>query len=187
MKWIVNDAVHLSEFDARDKAALIEHLNDQDIHAKLLRVPYPYTAGDADEWLEIVAKRTQQQGRPVNFAIRDRGGVLIGGCGYNDIDVGKSHKAELGYWLAKSRWGQGIMSDVVRRLCRYGFEELGLVKVTAHVFTGNPASARVLEKCGFVREGLLRQHFKKGGDLLDVWLYANFAPSSPEKSTEIAP
>ena len=73
------------------------------------------------------------------------------------------------------------MADVVRRYCRHGFEQLGLVKITAHVFIDNQASARVLEKCGFIREGLLHKHFKKDGNLLDVWLYANFAS---EKSTE---
>src|SRR5262245_59279986 len=181
MKIIVNDSIHLSEIAPSDKAALVEHLNDREIHSRLLHVPHPYTVKDADEWLERVAKNTQQQGQPVNFAIRERDATLIGGIGYNDIEVGKSHRAELGYWLAKSHWGRGIMADVVRRYCRHGFEQLGLAKITAHAFIDNPASARVLEKVGFVRECLLHKHFRKDDKLLDVWLYANFAS---EKSTE---
>jgi RimJ/RimL family protein N-acetyltransferase len=57
-------------------------------------------------------------------------------------------------------------------VCQHAFEEFGLVKIIAHVSTMNPASARVLEKCGFVREGLLRKHFLKDGQFLDVRLFA---------------
>jgi len=58
-----------------------------------------------------------------------------------------------------------------RRVCGHAFEEFGLVKITAHVFPHNPASARVLEKCGFQQEGFLRQHFLKDGRFIDVRLF----------------
>ena len=64
------------------------------------------------------------------------------------------------------------MTAVVQRLCQHAFAEFGLVKVTAHVFSHNPASARVLEKCGFQEEGFLRKHFLKGGQFLDARLFA---------------
>jgi ribosomal-protein-alanine N-acetyltransferase len=88
--------------------------------------------------------------------------------------MGTSHRAEIGYWLAKPFWGRGIMTDVVQRLCQVGFEEFGLVKIIAYVNATNPASARVLEKCGFVQEGYLKKHFLKDGQLLDVRLFARF-------------
>ncbi len=52
------------------------------------------------------------------------------------------------------------------------FEEFGLVKITAHVFPHNLASARVLEKSGFQQEGFLRKHFLKDGNFLDARLFA---------------
>ena len=64
------------------------------------------------------------------------------------------------------------MTAVVQRVCQHAFEEFGLVKIIAHVVTHNPASARVLEKCGFVKEGLLRKHYLKDGKLIDVKLFA---------------
>ena len=64
------------------------------------------------------------------------------------------------------------MTAVVRRACRHAFEEFGLVKITAHVFPLNQASARVLEKCGFREEGFLRKHFLKGGRFVDARLFA---------------
>ena len=172
MKILVNNQLHLSEFRPSDKPALVEHLNDRDIYDRTLRIPFPYTENDADDWLARYAKATEQHGQPAHFAIRTGDDALIGGCGLNDFEVGKSHRAEVGYWLAKPFWGQGIMTAVARRLCQHAFDEFGLAKITAYVFTHNPASARVLEKCGFVQEGLLRKHFLKDGQFIDVKLFA---------------
>ncbi len=168
----VNEQVRLTEVRPSDKPALVEHLREKEIYDRTLRIPFPYTEANAEEWLGIVARTTQQQGRPVNFAIRTANDHLIGGCGFDGFQVGKSHRAEVGYWLAKPFWSQGIMSAVVQKLCRYAFEEFGLVKITAHVFAGNPASARVLEKCGFEQEGYLRKHYLKDGQFLDARLYS---------------
>jgi [ribosomal protein S5]-alanine N-acetyltransferase len=98
--------------------------------------------------------------------------LFIGGCGFAGLQLGKSHRAEIGYWLAKPYWGQGIMTAIVRRLCEFAFAELSLVKIEAHVFAGNAASARVLEKCGFVQEGYLRKQYVKDGKYLDAKLFA---------------
>ena len=172
MKIAVNNQTYLSEIRPSDKPALIEHLNDRDIYERTFRIPFPYTDADAEAFLARVAKITQQQACPVHFAIRSADNSLIGGCGFDGFQVGKSHRAEVGYWLAKSWWGQGIMTAVVQRLCQHAFDEFGLAKITAHVFTGNRASARVLEKCGFVQEGLLRKHFFKDDKLIDARLFA---------------
>jgi RimJ/RimL family protein N-acetyltransferase len=150
----------------------VEHLKEKEIYDHTLRIPYPYTEANFQEWLKIVEKATQQQGRPVHWAIRNEEGSMIGGCGLNDFQLGKSHRAEIGYWLAKPYWGCGIMTLVVRRLCDFAFSELGLVKIMAHVFANNPASARVLEKCGFGQEGYLRKHYLKDNRFLDARLYA---------------
>ena len=171
MKLVVHDHVHLSEFRASDKDALIAHLNDRDIYDRTLRIPFPYTDASADEWLALIAKITEQQGRPVKFAVRSADDALIGGCGFDGLQVGKSHRAEVGYWLAKPFWGRGIMTAVVQRVCRHAFEEFGRAKITAHVFSHNPASARVLEKCGFQQEGFLRKHFLKDGQFIDTRLF----------------
>jgi RimJ/RimL family protein N-acetyltransferase len=171
MKIVVTDQVHLSEFRPSDKDALVTRLNDSDIYDRTLRIPFPYTDAAADEWLALVARITRQQGRPVHWAIRSPDDALLGGCGFDGFQVGKSHRAEIGYWLARPFWGRGVMTAVVRRLCRHAFEQFGLVKITAHVFPHNPASARVLEKCGFQEEGVLRKHFLKDGQYIDARLF----------------
>jgi RimJ/RimL family protein N-acetyltransferase len=172
MKIVVNDQVHLTEFRSSDRDAHVAYLNDQEIYDRTLRIPFPYTEKDADEWFALVAKITQQQGQPINFVIRGADDALIGGCGLDGIQIGQSHRAEIGYWLAKPYWGRGITTAVVQRVCQHAFDELGLAKITAHVFAFNAASARVLQKCGFVQEGLLREHYLKDGKLIDAWLFA---------------
>ena len=172
MNIVVNDHVHRSDFRPSDKDALVEHLNDRNIYERTLRIPFPYTEANADEWLALVGKITEEQCQAVHWAIRSADDALIGGCGFDGFQVGKSHRAEIGYWLAKPFWGRGIMTAVVQRVCQHAFEEFSLTKITAHVFQHNPASARVLEKCGFQEEGFLRRHFLKDGQFIDARLFA---------------
>lgn len=171
MKILVNDQIHLSEFAPSDKAACVEHLREKAIYDRTLRIPYPYTEADFDTWLGIVEQSTKQQGQPVNWAIRDADGCLIGGTGFDSLQIGKSHRAEIGYWLAKPFWGSGIMTSVVAKACEFALDEWGLTKITAHVFANNPASARVLEKCGFELEGYLKRHYLKDRQFIDAKVY----------------
>jgi len=172
MSITVNEHIHLSEFRPSDQAACIEHFKEKEIYDRTLRIPYPYTEAAFQEWLEIVEKATKQQGQRVHWAIRNKEEFLIGGCGFDNLQIGTSHRAEIGYWLAKPFWGRGIMTAVVRRLCEFGFAEFGLVKIEAHVFADNAASAKVLEKCGFTQEGYLRKHYFKDGGFIDSRLFA---------------
>lgn len=174
MNIIVNDQVYLSEVQSSDKTVIVEHLKERDIYERTLRIPFPYTDADADAWLARVAEMTKQQGRPVHFAIRETDGSFLGACGFVGDDIGKSHRAEIGYWLAKPYWGRGIMTAVVQRLCHHAFEEFFLTKITAQVNAINQASARVLEKCGFQQEGYLRKQYLKDGQFLDAKLFARF-------------
>jgi [ribosomal protein S5]-alanine N-acetyltransferase len=116
-----------------------------------------------------VSGATERHGEPVHLVIRE-GGSLIGSVGFDGLT--KGHRAEIGYWLAKDWWGRGIMTAVVGRACEYAFAEWKLVRITAHVFESNIASARVLEKNGFEFEGLLRKHHLKDGTFLNSRLFA---------------
>jgi len=172
MSLVVNQRISLSELHDGDKPAMVAYLNDKDIYDRTLRIPYPYTEADADRWFDLVAKLTQEHGQPSHWAIRNEADQLFGAVGFQDLHLGRSHQAEIGYWLARPWWGQGIMTEVVRTACAFAFAEWGLVKITAHVFAHNPASARVLEKAGFQQEGFLRKHFLKDGRFIDAMLFA---------------
>jgi ribosomal-protein-alanine N-acetyltransferase len=167
----VNSQIHLSDFRPSDQAACVEHLNEKDIYDRTLRIPHPYTPESFEQWIAILEQSRREHGQPVNWAIRNETGFLIGGIGFEGVEIGKSHRAEVGYWLAKPHWGRGIMTAVVKRVCQHAFDAWGLVKITAHVFSFNAASARVLEKGGFQKEGFLRKHHLKDGQFIDAYLY----------------
>ena len=81
--------------------------------------------------------------------------------------------AEVGYWLGREFWGRGIATAALQLLTRYAFEvNRDLRRLWAVPFSTNLASARVLEKAGYRREGTLRQSAIKDGKVLDQWLYA---------------
>ncbi len=171
MLLTVDERVHFTEHRPGDEPALVQHLNDRDIYERTLRIPHPYTEAEAVAFLALAARSTERQGQPTHWALRNAREELIGGLGFSDFEIGASHRAEIGYWLAKPYWGQGIMTAAVRAACGFARDEWDLVKITAHVFAHNAASARVLEKCGFVQEGYLRKHFRKEGRDLDARVF----------------
>ncbi|HKB86288.1 MAG TPA: GNAT family protein [Ignavibacteriaceae bacterium] len=172
MKIIVDDEIYLDLPDKKDKQNLISYLTDKEIYNNTLRLPYPYTARDAEWWIRYVDENRRKTGMLINFAIRNKGKKLIGGISYHLKYGMNSHKDELGYWLARDYWNKGIMSRVVKSFCRYGFDSLHLVRIEATVFEHNLSSARVLEKCGFEYEGTLRKYYIKDGNFIDVRLYS---------------
>jgi ribosomal-protein-alanine N-acetyltransferase len=80
-------------------------------------------------------------------------------------------RAEMGYDLARETWGQGVATVAGQRVVQYGFEEMGLNRIEATVMAGNARSERVLEKLGFVREGLLRQYKYARGEFRDYAIF----------------
>ena len=78
----------------------------------------------------------------------------------------------LGYWLAEELWGKGIMTEAVKLVTEYAFQNLDLIRLQAGVLNKNPSSMRVLEKAGYVKEGILRRSVIKRGEILDEHVYA---------------
>jgi [ribosomal protein S5]-alanine N-acetyltransferase len=173
MRIAINERISLTEVRPADKRAFVAHLNDREIYDRTLRIPFPYLETDAERFLEVVRSETKQHGQPSHFAIRDTDDALIGCCGFNDLVPG--HRAEIGYWLARPFWGRGIMTATVAAARDYAFAQWNLVRISAHVFHLNTASARVLEKNGFTCEGVHRKQFLKDGRFLDARCYA-FVP-----------
>lgn len=170
MRITINDSFSLTEIVPTDKQALVEHLNDREIYERTLRIPFPYTEADAHRFHAVVRCEAEQTATPCHLGIRDADEALVGCCGFNDLVPG--HRAELGYWLARPLWGRGIMTAVVAAARDFALAQWKLVRISAYVYTLNTASARVLEKNGFVCEGLHRKQFLKDGRFLDAKVFA---------------
>ena len=164
----VNEHINLSKLKHSDAEQIVHCLNDIHVAQWLSEVPYPYDINDAKKFLFFNVDK--ENATYVNWAVRDVSGNLLGVVGLKDVCL--SHKAEVGYWLANPYWGQGIMSQVVKEVCNFGFDKMALVRIYGYVFSTNIASARVLEKCGFEKEGILRKAFARGEKLFDGEIYA---------------
>ena len=168
----VTEDIFLSQVTRKDKPSLIKYLNDIDIYNNTSNIPHPYTARDADWWIKHVKDKRKENGRLTNFVIRDENFNLIGGVGFHLKYGIDSFKDEIGYWLAKDFWNKGIMTKVIKKFCEIGFAENNLIRIEAIVFENNFASARVLEKNGFAKEGLLKKYLLKDGCALNVLIYS---------------
>lgn len=167
---------------ADDAPTLLRELSDVEVARETLNIPHPYSMVRAEEFLADIPKRFEA-GRGVVWAIVERApdarvadaaaGALVGAVGLN---LTRAHRrAELGYWIAKSRWGQGLATEASRAVMAYGFDTLGLHRIDAHHFVENPASGAVMRKLGMQREGRLRAMVWRDGVPRDLELYAMLA------------
>jgi [ribosomal protein S5]-alanine N-acetyltransferase len=137
----------------------------------MISIPHPYPAGEGERYLHRQITEFEA-GHSVSFAIECKADRSF--CGVIEIrDIEREHsQAELSFWLAVDMWGQGYMSEILEPTLRFGFEDLDLNRLYAYHMTRNPGSGKVLQKNGFVREGLLRQRVRKWGVFEDVNLWA---------------
>jgi RimJ/RimL family protein N-acetyltransferase len=158
-----------------DKESLVLNANNRSVWRNLLdRFPHPYTPADADDWLQQMVAEVPS----TNFVI-DVDGQLAGVIGFVPLPGMFRFTAEFGYWLGEHYWGRGIMTAAAQAVAEHAFTRHELYRLEAHVFEWNPASMRVLEKAGFVREGVLRKSIYKDGELIDRVMYARLKSPLP--------
>jgi len=151
-----------------DRDSLLENANNRNVWRNLgEQFPYPYTRSAADRWFSYLDGMTE----PTHWAI-EVGGSAVGGIGVDLGELEYTKLARFGYWLGEQYWGRGIMTAAVRATSDFALRHFELVRLEAPVFEWNPASMRVLEKCGFVREGVLRRRIFKDGEIIDAVMYA---------------
>ena len=151
-----------------DEISLQKHDNNPKVSACLMdRFPSPYTIEAATVWVNNLL----DQNPLINFAIAINDEV-IGGIGLEPRQDVYRKTAIIGYWLSEELWGKGIMPEAVKLVSAYAFDHLGFIRVQASVYSKNPASMRVLEKAGYIKEGVMRNAVIKNGEVMDEHLYA---------------
>lgn len=151
-----------------DAEALVAAANHPGVARYLRdRFPYPYTSADAAVFLGHVVPAAPGQLHAIEVD-----GAVAGGIGIHPGEDVERESAELGYWLTPRCWRQGIMPAVIDAYLPMVVASFGLRRVWSKVYAPNVASMRVLERCGFQREGVLRQAVVKRGEVLDALMYA---------------
>lgn len=160
--------IELRQWTPALKQDLINICNSVDRSFLSDRLPYPYTEESADRWLGMVSEHDGKDG--VFRAILSDGKVVGNITVEQKTDV-YCKDGEIGYLLLKEYWSKGIMTEAVRQIYDVAFSELDIVRITGLVYAPNVASQRVLEKNGFVKEGLQRNAVYKNGQIYDLVLY----------------
>ncbi|NLI92309.1 MAG: GNAT family N-acetyltransferase [Peptococcaceae bacterium] len=158
----------LREWRWEDKDSLIKNADNIKV-ARMVkdRFPYPYDETAADNWLKIATHDFPQ----TNFAIviKDQ---AVGGISFESQGDIFRRSAEIGYWLGEDYWNKGVMTEAVKAITAFAFQNFDLCRLYAGVFATNPASVRVLEKSGYIFEGRLRKSITKFGQTIDQLLFA---------------
>ena len=128
-----------------DIKSIVRFAAERRVAENTLRIPHPYRPADAEQFLAAV---NRQAGEATFVIARD--GEAIGICG---IDL-RDGAAEIGYWLGAPFWGCGYATEAARALIDHAFGVLGHEALMAAARVSNPASRRVLEKCGFQWTGV---------------------------------
>jgi RimJ/RimL family protein N-acetyltransferase len=166
--------LRLRPFTSADAARVALLAGDPEVARMTANIPYPYPDGLAEAWIAGHAEAAAA-GRVFAWAITRAeevaaAGILIGSITL--VPEAQNQRAEIGYWLGVEHWGRGYATEAARRVLAYSFAERGLRRIQATVFPRNPASARVLEKVGMRKEGVLRSYLVRDGRSEDVALYA---------------
>ncbi|TEA18067.1 putative N-acetyltransferase YoaA [Colletotrichum sidae] len=159
---------HLSDAPSMSQAA-----SSKEVAAYLRnRFPHPYTVADAESWINMNSTPPIR-----NWSIVcPTSGRAIGSIGVSQGQDVYSKGYELGYWIGKEFWGQGVMSELVPALVKWVMNGMGegveVERVWAGAFSENKASQKLLEKSGFQLEGRLRNAVEKNGVVMDEMVYS---------------
>jgi [ribosomal protein S5]-alanine N-acetyltransferase len=165
---LISGDIRLRRFKNSDAPRMAELANNEKISRNLTDgFPHPYTLQNAEEFIQ----RFLDQDPVSIFAIeyKDEYAGNIGLVTGTDI-----HRkcAEIGYFIGEPYWNRGIMTAAVNLITEYGFKNLDIARIHTGIFEYNLPSQRVLEKCGFIKEGIFQKSVFKQGKL---WNEIRFA------------
>ncbi|BDD08212.1 N-acetyltransferase [Fulvitalea axinellae] len=166
----------LREFRGSDAERIALLLNNRRISKNLKDcVPFPYTVTDADKFIGFCQSEAPQMTFVIELEDELVGVIAL----IPQKDIYRL-SAEIGFWLGEPYWDKGIVTEAIKRMIHYAFDELGLVRLYAGVFGDNPGSGECLQKAGFKFEGILEKAVIKDGEMKDEFRYALINPDWEE-------
>jgi RimJ/RimL family protein N-acetyltransferase len=159
----------LRKWQLSDVASLSENANNIRIWNNVRDYfPYPYLEEDGKQFILTTLNKPEPA---TDMAVIVNGKAVGGISIVLQTDVERI-SAETGYWLGENYWNRGIMTEVVKQMTVYVFDNFPLWKIYAPVFDFNIASQKVLQKAGFEREAILKQAAIKNGKIIDLHYYS---------------
>jgi RimJ/RimL family protein N-acetyltransferase len=157
--WRMDDAQDLAI--ALSNKKVLDNLRDG--------LPFPYTVEDAKAYISAMLNADKEKIYAFAITVNDK---VIGSIGVFRQENIHAKTAEMGYYIAEPYWGQGIGTSAVRQVCDRVLSTTDIIRIFAEPFSHNAVSCRILEKSGFVLEGILRKNALKNGQVIDMKMYA---------------
>jgi [ribosomal protein S5]-alanine N-acetyltransferase len=160
--------ISLREYAYSDVDRLLELANNENVSRYLVDTfPFPYTRQDAEWWIGTGSKHNGAITRVIEYQ-----GLFVGSTGITPQNGWREHIGEIGYWVGEEYSGKGIATAALSQMTDYGLCQRNFCKLFAGVLAPNVASMRVLERCGYQREGILKGEVQKKGTFYDVHHFA---------------
>lgn len=164
----------LRKISPNDLDALVKYANNPKVHLYTSdKFPYPYLKEHGEAFIDLAINSSM-----ADILVIDVDGEFLGGCGIHFKEDLQCKNAELGYWLAESFWGKGIITSVIKQRLKDAFMKHKVHRLYASVFDENTASQKALLKCGFTLEAVLKQAIYKNGKYHDDYIFSLLNPNS---------
>ncbi|MEK5038348.1 GNAT family N-acetyltransferase [Sporosarcina sp. FSL K6-3457] len=167
---IETERLILRQVTTEDATDMFAYLSDQDVVEPMGLDPFETVKDVWDEigWYTSI----YEEGTGIRWGITLKdSGKVIGSCGFLNR-IPKHYRAEVGYEVSKDYWGQGIASEALEAVVKYGYHHLQLERIEALIEPANVASQKLVEKQGFEKEGLLRHYEFARGKFDDLYMYS---------------
>ena len=170
MPDLTTPRLRLRKLTMRDAPDIYRYSRDAEVARHVLWDAHR-SIGDSRAYLRYMLRRYRSR-EPASWGIEYLPeGRVIGTIGFMWIQEDNA-AAEVGYSLARDYWNRGIMTEALRAVIQYGFDDMALNRIEAQHETTNPASGAVMRKCHMQKEGTLRSRLFNKGRYVDVDLYA---------------
>lgn len=164
------DRLILRQVTSNDANSLLTYLSDIDVMKYVGLEPFKSIDDVLDEisWYNSIFEKETGIRWGISLKGQEK---IIGSCGFLNR-VAEHYRAELGFELSKEHWGKGIASEAIKNVICYGFEQMNLQRIEALIELPNIPSQKVVERQGFIREGLLRSYEYTCGKFDDLYMYS---------------
>lgn len=175
----------LRELTLADAPALMRLRSNPDVMQHINR-PLTLTVADAEAWIDMVMDALQKtDGISWCICLKEDPSRHVGNIGLWRLEK-ENYRAEIGYMPEPALHGKGLMYEALQQVTDYGFRELKLHSIEGRIDPRNAASARLLEKAGFVKEAYFKENYYLRGSFADTVVYSVLTPydNEPEPDTK---
>jgi len=172
---LTTDRLSLRQMTTNDAGAIFRLRSDKEV-MKYIDRPLTESIEDAIKWIDMVNEAMlNEEGVPWAICLKEDPTTLIGSIGFWRMQK-QHYRAEIGYLLHPSFHGKGYMPEAIEKVVDFGFTIMNLHSIEGVIDPRNKASAKALEKTGFVKEAHFKENYYWNGVFCDSAIYSKLSP-----------